>query len=71
VVDCEDGFLFLRLANGKQLELLMPDSDWLVVPRSVLKSQGRTCRVQVKRYTGVNAVGEPEVYTEITDFEWL
>jgi hypothetical protein len=71
VADCEDGFLFLRLANGQTVDLLMPDSDWLVVPQSVLKSNGRKCRVQVKRYWGTNAVGQPQFYTEITRFEWL
>lgn len=71
ITDCEDGFLFLRLANGQTVELLMPDPDWLVVPQSVLKSKGRKCRVQVKRYSDVDAVGQPQLYTEITSFEWL
>lgn len=76
VVDTEGGLLTLRLADGQVQDFLIPDSAGNVVPDNVWQSVGRQCRVQIKEYMAVDPVGgntegAPQLWKEITKFEWL
>jgi len=70
IAHCEDGVLWLRLANGKVEEFALPD-DPSDLPPNVHLSTGRMCRIQVRNAVLVNEEGHRFTTPQVTKFEWL
>jgi hypothetical protein len=69
VVNAEDGFLELRMADGNSRFFMLPGDD-TTVPSNINSHIGRKCLIQFKKSSYENAEGEVSQQLEITRFVW-